>query len=644
MSRRKLYAHTGGRASGMARTAAVVSLVLGLVGFGGGCTAAVGGAGGSAEADRGAYVPVAVVEGSVDLRTGEMVFEDQLVAARTTAITEITVDSDGVPDSASTTDVVELVTTESSSDTFTPAGCSGSLPEFFCGRVVLRSFYTTDYLADAFIEFTSISGGAVVTNGMSKSPGSSGLDHLKGLFRYGNLQPDGDVYESSERLWEIDLPPSGLDRFSFSALVWANVESSRPNLVASVNGRGNNPPNGGFANPVVSEDGRYVVFQSLQALDPRDSGFSSDIYRYDRETGEVDLVSVNSAGTSSGNGASVDPAVSADGNIVVFTSRATDLIAGEDRNGTTRDIFLRDLNAGTTEVASLRRNGEQTRNTGSGSELASISDDGCYIAFQSDATNLVNTPSDTNGVTDVFLRRRCSGSATTWMMSVTDDGSALATGRFGVHPSVSDDGCRVAWESNAGTKTVTDIAHRSPGGANNIFIRDRCMGETTLASTRTDGRASANGGSSFPTLSGDGTLVAYESVATDIVSPDPNGATSDIFIRTISSGSVTRVGGSGGGSFRASFARDGSYVAFESEATDLVTGDTNGLRDCFLHDVGGGTTTRESVLGATEASGGASRDCYVNDDGSYLVFRTDADNLYDFDDNNGPDILVRRTP
>jgi Ca2+-binding RTX toxin-like protein len=147
----------------------------------------------------------------------------------------------------------------------------------------------------------------------------------------------------------------------------------------------------------VSADGRFVAFQSdADDLVATDTNGTRDVFVRDLQSGVTILVSVNKDGTGSGNGSSNFPNISADGRYVAFTSRADDLVA-TDTNGTS-DVFVRDLQHGTTTLVSFNKDGTSSGNSGSGGSVMSA--DGRIVVFTSIADDLVTT--DTNGERDVF--------------------------------------------------------------------------------------------------------------------------------------------------------------------------------------------------------------------------------------------------
>ena len=155
----------------------------------------------------------------------------------------------------------------------------------------------------------------------------------------------------------------------------------------------------GSNQPAISANGRYVAFVSFASnLVTGDTNATSDIFVYDRQTGATERVSVGAGGTQS-NGASNQPDISADGRYVAFESDASNLI-GADTNGET-DIFVHDRNSGFTIRASLANGVTGAEGNGSSNEPR-ISDDGQLVAFQTDADNLF--PGDGNSKSDVLVR------------------------------------------------------------------------------------------------------------------------------------------------------------------------------------------------------------------------------------------------
>jgi len=337
-------------------------------------------------------------------------------------------------------------------------------------------------------------------------------------------------------------------------------------------------------------------------------------------------------GTQATGGSSTNASISSDGRFVAFESNATNLVSG-DSNGQ-QDIFVYDRQTGSTMRVSVATGGTQA--TGGSSGDARISADGRFVAFQSAATNLVS--GDSNAQRDIFVHDRQT--MTTTRVSVATGGTQ-ATGGNSITPSLSADGRFVAFESAA-----TNLVSGDSNAAQDIFVHDRQTGSTTRASVATGG-TEATGGSSFtPRISADGRFVAFQSAATNLVSGDTNALT-DVFVHDRQTATTTRVsvatGGTeatGGNSINASLSADGRFVAFQSGATNLVSGDSNGQQDIFVHDRQTGSTTRVNVAtGGTEATGGSSFNASISD-GRFVAFDSQATNLVSGDSNAQTDIFV----
>ncbi len=344
------------------------------------------------------------------------------------------------------------------------------------------------------------------------------------------------------------------------------------------------------------------------------------------------LVSVDSLGTQA-TADSNTLSISADGRYIAFASDAPNLVVG-DANAL-MDVFHRDTVAGVTIRVSVDSLG--TEAVGGMSASPSLSPDGRYVAFESDATNLVS--GDSNGLRDVFLHDTVAG--TTTRISV-DSAEAQAVGGAGSGAaSISADGAFVAFNSTATNLVATDT-----NGYSDIFVRDVAAGTTTRVSLTSAGQEATGGGSFLPAITPDGRYVAFESFATDLVALDTNAA-QDIFVRdrtgaTTVRASVDSAGAqAGANSYDAAISSDGQVVVFQSVATDLVTGDSNTSADIFARDLAAGTTTRVSVDSAgSQAQGGSSFAPTVSADGRYVSFGTGADNLVANDTNGLIDIFV----
>jgi Tol biopolymer transport system component len=265
------------------------------------------------------------------------------------------------------------------------------------------------------------------------------------------------------------------------------------------------------SHPALSPDGRFVAFQSFaDNLVPDDTNFTSDVFVLDRQAGTVARASVTSTGEQATN-ASASAAISADGRFVVFESGAV-LVPGEIEDFAS-DVYLRDVQAGTTEGISTSR----TEFVGQ-SGAPAITPDGRFVAFQSSDEGLVE--GDDNNSYDIFVRDRTTG----LLERVSVDSAGVQGDDWSLAPAISDDGRFVAFQSFADNLVAGD------GNFDyDVFVRDRVAGTTVRASVRTDGtEGDLSLASFFPSLSADGTVVAFSSEA-NLVAED-TGFPVDVFV------------------------------------------------------------------------------------------------------------------
>lgn len=364
--------------------------------------------------------------------------------------------------------------------------------------------------------------------------------------------------------------------------------------------------------PAVSADGRVIAFTSYAAnLVPGDTNDTYDVFVHDRHTGVTTRVSVGSTGAQ-GNDASEAPALSADGRYVAFESYASNLVPG-DTNGTI-DVFVHDRQTGATSRESIATDGAQTVGFYASSRKPSLSADGRFVAFSSSSSALV--AGDTNGAPDVFVRDRRTG--TTTRVSVTPDG--------GQHPSASE------WALlSASGRLVLYL-----GGTTGVFLYDREAGTTTRVFDVTGPLA----------FSADGRYAAISTYAEDVVPGDTNG-TSDVFLLDLAHGTRTRVSVGVGGSeansysWAPSLSADGRFVAFDSNASNLVAGDTNANTDVFVLDRHTGVTTRISVAATVPEAAGGSWAAALSADGRVVAFFSGVANLVAGATSSGLNAFVR---
>ena len=267
------------------------------------------------------------------------------------------------------------------------------------------------------------------------------------------------------------------------------------------------------------------------------------------------------------------------------------------------------------------------------SHSSSISADGRYVLLLSDATNLV--PGDTNDARDVFIHNRQTGQTT--RVSVASDGTQGNAGCY--WPIISAGGRYVTFSSDASNLVPDDT-----NGQKDIFVRDRQTSHTGRVSTTSHG-IQGNRESRSPCISADGRYVAFASRASNLVPGDTNDCC-DIFIADRHVGEITRIsvawdGTQGNGaSDRPSISSDGRYVAFSSDASNLVPDDTNGVGDVFVHDRQTGRTTGISVSLNGLQGNGKSWAPHISADGRHVAFSSAASNLAPGDTNGTDDAFV----
>ncbi|EFO80299.1 WD40 domain-containing protein [Oscillochloris trichoides DG-6] len=340
---------------------------------------------------------------------------------------------------------------------------------------------------------------------------------------------------------------------------------------------GNIQANNASSNPAISTDGRFIAFESdASNLVSSDTNRKGDIFVYDRQSVITTRVSVATGGQQgndpSGFGsADFFPAISGDGRYVTFVSHSSNLVSG-DTNGRP-DIFIHDRQTVITERISVATGGAQSNDW---SDQSSISADGRYVAFDSGASNLVS--GDTNGKSDIFVRDRQTG--VTERVSIASDGEQ--GNNYSDFPAISADGRFVAFISAA-----TNLVSNDTNGKIDVFVYDRQTATTERISVSAIG-TQANEDSNYPDISADGRFVTFHSLASSLVGGDTN-AVGDVFIRDRQMVSTDIISvappywGNGVSGF-ASISADGRFVAFSSEANNLVSGDTNGKMDIFIRE------------------------------------------------------------
>ncbi|MGI9648496.1 MAG: hypothetical protein ACR2OI_08260, partial [Acidimicrobiia bacterium] len=373
------------------------------------------------------------------------------------------------------------------------------------------------------------------------------------------------------------------------------------------------------SNSAINADGTRIAFNTGESLDAREATQEQDVYVYDTVAGSTTLVSVASDGTP-GNGWSRYPAINGDGTKIAFISVSSNF-ADDDTDD--RDIFLHDTLTGITRPISALSGGTG----GSSTNWVAISDDGTKVGFISESADLV--ADDNNLSADVFVFDTIT--ATTTRVSVSDTGlESNGSSAFG-SPSLNADGTRIAFASGA-----TNLVAGDTNGQPDIFVRDTVAQTTTRVSVGPGGVESDHW-SRNPSISWDGTRVAFSSDATNLAAGDaPYFADWDVFVHDTVTGATTGVSidlamewsdypsidGSGN---RVMFTSgyEPSWAAFVYDLTMASMVQVN-----VPHD-------RRGPLGRTDTH---SPD--ISSDGSMVVFASVQSNLVLGDNNNVVDVFL----
>ncbi len=385
--------------------------------------------------------------------------------------------------------------------------------------------------------------------------------------------------------------------------------------------------------PALSADGRWVAFSSAAGeLAPGDANGESDVFLHDRVGAITDRVSVDSAGGDP-DGPSVAPDLSADGTVVAFESRATDLLQGGADGNNLADVFV--AAGGVITRVDVGAPVPQ----GGDSGAPSLSADGRYVAYTSAATNIA--PPDAYPGTDVFVYDRTGG--TTRRVSLAGPSGAPNGASHSADVVVAGTHILVAFASDA-TNLVPGDTNEAP----DAFVRNVSTDTTTRESVDAAGGQAA-GTSAAPLLAADGGVATFVSNAQNLTVTPPAPGTADIYRRDRTSGALERVSGPGGagvadgaeGSFSPALSAGGNLVAFSSQSPDLVPADTNRTADIFLHDRSEGTTARVSLGNVGEQGNGPSTDPAISADGRWVAFASEATNLVADDANGVSDVFLR---
>lgn len=380
----------------------------------------------------------------------------------------------------------------------------------------------------------------------------------------------------------------------------------------------------------ISGDGRWIAFESAATnlVGGDTNGAVVDVFVRDLSNGTTRFASLSSSGAH-GALASRAPSLSFDGRFVAFESDADNFDAN-DTNGL-RDVFVRDRMFGTTRRVSTAAGGADPDGA---SARASISGDGDRIAFESYATNLaVNA---TSPVRQVYVFERSTN--TTYLASQSTSGVAGANDSG--YAQMSSDGRFVVFASAAPNLVPNDTNANT-----DIFVRDLALSTTTRVSVRSDGTEGI-GFFQWPAISADGRFTAFETLSGDLVGGDSNQCF-DIYVHDALLGSTVRASLSSTAtqghlhSYRPAISADGRFLAWQSAANDFVHNDTNGSSDVFWRDLATGITRRVSVATSGAEGDSSSFSPSMSADGTRIAFLSDASTLVSGDTNASIDVFVR---
>lgn len=337
-----------------------------------------------------------------------------------------------------------------------------------------------------------------------------------------------------------------------------------------------------------SPDGRYVLITSTATLSGTSTGGVRQLFMRDRTTGRATMVSTSASGQPAT--APVDDpatsrayAASLDGRYVVFATAASNLVTG-DSNGA-MDVFRKDTSTGRVVLVSRNARGESV--LGGVTGQPSISADGSKVAFTSGTGALL--AADTNAVDDIYMADMRAGGALA-LVSRTAGGvqSTQAVGR----PAISADGRSIAFE---GTAAASVLAPGDSDGFADVYVARPQARTIAVASLPTGG--TDNGDSSLPTISGDGSLVAFSSAAM-LVAAD-TGADRDAYVRDLDAGTTRRVSGETV-SDAPVISVNGARVAFAGATTGGDADDANVVDDVYVR-----TLATNALYRASRTASGA---------------------------------------
>ncbi|MEW6158418.1 MAG: hypothetical protein AB1813_13375 [Verrucomicrobiota bacterium] len=410
------------------------------------------------------------------------------------------------------------------------------------------------------------------------------------------------------------------------AIILRTELPSLQTVLVTSNALGQSVPISDPTGPVMSRDGRFLLFEA-KTNGTTSSGFSaalSVIYLWDGNTKTTRLISQPADGKPWPDGPSTMPDLSANARYAAFVSTARNLVAGVETFSA--NVYLHDLLDGTTVLVSRAHDGSATY----GNEWAAptFSASPGILHFQSLFPSLVEN--DRNQALDLFAYHVASealslisGRDGTIEAETAQEASNLDRG------AINRSGDRIVF-----TSTASDHVAEDENFVADVFVRDLGTRHTSIVSVKADGAGSGNSFSIQPVISLDGNAIAFASRAGDLVSGDGNNRT-DIFLRdlrqattVLASRSLNPVDGASANSSAPSISADGRRVAFQSSANNLVASDSNGKSDVFVFDAQADAVRLVSINSIGTGTGSdASSNPQISPDGRWVVFQSSAPNL-----------------
>jgi WD40-like Beta Propeller Repeat len=466
--------------------------------------------------------------------------------------------------------------------------------------------------------------------------------------------------------------------------------------LVSVNTTGTGGGNDNSFPAAVSANGRFVLFQSdASNLVSDDTNNVSDVFVRDL-VNETNLLVSISTGGGVGNGASRDAVMTPDGRYVAFVSAATNLVVGDANR--IPDVFVRDLEPGTTLLVSVGATSTNASVLTSSSESPGITPDGRYVVFFSTATNLVP---GLRIAGEVFVRDMIGGTTAWASVAARSVFQSLygSTNAISYNSAISDEGRYVVFETSTNVGVtfnstgiilrhdmqsgVTDLIHSNanvpmlsyenihnldmtpdgrfvafvanvgtPATNSAIYLWDAQTGTRTPVSVNLGGELPANAFCDSPSVSSDGQYVAFLCDAAGLVANSPV-AGFNVYSRDVQVGvtKLLNVDANGAGSgvnptVVPVISQDGFCVAFETRDGNLVPGDRNRSSDVFVRDTSADTTEliserHPSLPSLTPAGPSGISSFSVNWDGQCIAFTSDSDDVTLNDTNGLQDVFVR---